>query len=45
VLDTASYGQALVCLYGDAAAEQLGYRALGLPPWAGFEVARAELRA
>ena len=40
-LDTATYPEAFACLYGDAAAEQLGYRPLGLPPRAGFAVALA----
>jgi hypothetical protein len=38
----ALYPEIFACLYGDAAAEQLGYRPLGLPPRAGFEVAMAQ---
>ena len=40
--DTALYPETFACLYGDAAAEQLGYRPLGVPPRAGFEVALAQ---
>ena len=36
-----AYPLAFASMYGDAAADQLGYRALGLPPRAGFEVALA----
>ena len=44
-LDTAAYPEAFACLYGDVAAEELGYRSLGLPPRAGFAVALADARA
>jgi hypothetical protein len=40
--DNALYPEIFACLYGDAAAEELGYLALGLPPRAGFEVALAQ---
>jgi hypothetical protein len=40
--DNALYPRIFAALYGDAAAEQLGYEALGLPPRAGFEVALAD---
>jgi hypothetical protein len=36
------YPAVFAALYGDAAAEELGYRPLGLPPRAGFEVAVAQ---
>jgi len=41
VADT-TYPTAFACLYGDTAAEQLGYTPLGLPARAGFEVALAD---
>jgi hypothetical protein len=40
--DNALYPEIFACMYGDAAAEQLGYQPLGLPPRAGFEVALAD---
>jgi hypothetical protein len=40
--DRTAYPQIFACLYGDEAAEQLGYRPLGLPARAGFEVALAD---
>jgi hypothetical protein len=40
--DDPLYPQVFAALYGDEAAEQLGYQALGLPPRAGFELALAE---
>jgi hypothetical protein len=40
--DKTPYPVIFACLYGDAAAEQLGYHPLGLPPRAGFEVALAD---
>jgi hypothetical protein len=40
--DDPGYPTAFACLYGDEAAEQLGYRPLGLPPRAGFAVALAD---
>jgi hypothetical protein len=36
------YPQAFACLYGDAAAEAVGYPRLGLPPRAGFLIAVAD---
>jgi hypothetical protein len=39
------YPETFACLYGDVAAEQLGYRPLGLPPRAGFAVALADALA
>jgi hypothetical protein len=36
------YPTAFVCMYGDEAGEQLGYRPLGLPPRAGFDLALAD---
>lgn len=44
-LDTAVYAQQFATFYGDAAAVSVGYRPLGLPPRAGFEVALADARA
>jgi len=38
----AAYPKAFACLYGDVAAEELGYRSLGLPPRAGFILALAD---
>jgi hypothetical protein len=40
--DHALYPEIFACMYGDSAAEELGYRPLGLPPRAGFEVALAD---
>ena len=40
--DSAPYPQIFASMYGDAAAEQLGYQPLGLPARAGFEVALAD---
>ena len=40
-----TYPLAFASMYGDAAADQLGYRPLGLPPRAGFEVAVADALA
>jgi hypothetical protein len=37
-----TYPTAFACLYGDAAAAQLGYQPLGLPARAGFDVALAD---
>lgn len=42
--DEPAYPTAFACLYGDDAAQQLGYAPLGLPARAGFEVALAEAR-
>jgi hypothetical protein len=39
--DDPPYPKTFAALYGDAAAKQLGYQQLGLPPWAGFSVALA----
>jgi hypothetical protein len=39
--DDPPYPQVFAALYGDAAAAELGYQPLGLPPRAGFEVAKA----
>jgi hypothetical protein len=36
------YGEIFACLYGDAAAAELGYQPLGLPARAGFAVAVAD---
>lgn len=44
-LDTANYPIIIACLYGDEAAEAVGYPALGVPPWGGFAAALAEARA
>jgi hypothetical protein len=41
-VDTAPYPVIFSAMYGDAAAEQLGYQPLGLPPRAGFEVAAGQ---
>jgi hypothetical protein len=41
-IEGASYPTAFACLYGDEAAEQLGYPRLGLPPRAGFLMALAD---
>ncbi|MBV9133962.1 MAG: hypothetical protein JO318_14765 [Chloroflexi bacterium] len=38
------YPQVFSALYGDAAAVELGYQPLGLPPRAGFEVAVVRMR-
>lgn len=43
--DTAPYPVIFASLYGDQAAEQLGYRPLGLPARAGFAVALADTLA
>jgi hypothetical protein len=43
--DTAPYPVIFAAMYGDAAAEQLGYQPLGLPPRAGFSVAVAQALA
>ena len=43
--DDPGYPTAFACLYGDEAAQQLGYRSLGLPPRAGFAVALADALA
>jgi hypothetical protein len=43
-LDSAPYPEIFAALYGDDAATQLGYRALGLPPRAGFEYALVECK-
>jgi hypothetical protein len=40
--DDPGYPTAFACLYGDAAAAQLGHRPLGLPARAGFAVALAD---
>jgi hypothetical protein len=40
--DEAHYPAVFACLYGDAAAVQLGYPPLGLPARAGFDVALAD---
>jgi len=44
-LDTESYPEAFACLYGDVAAEELGYRSFGLPHRAGFTVALTDALA
>jgi hypothetical protein len=44
-LDATAYPLIFACLYGDAAAEQLGYPPLGLPPRAGFNLAIADAAA
>jgi hypothetical protein len=41
-LDSAPYPEIFAAMYGDAAATELGYRPLGLPPRAGFEYALVE---
>jgi hypothetical protein len=38
-LDSRSYPVCFAAMFGDEAAIQLGYPPIGLPPWAGFEVA------
>ena len=40
-LDSLSYRACFAAMFGDEAGMQLGYPPLGLPPWAGFEVASA----
>lgn len=42
LLDTTDYGVQIAALYGDAAANALGYAPLGLSPDAGFAVALAD---
>ncbi len=42
--DDPPYPAVFAALYGDAAAEELGYAPLGLPPRAGFAVALAQTR-
>jgi hypothetical protein len=37
-----AYPTVFVCMYGDEAAESVGYPRLGLPPRAGFEVGLAD---
>lgn len=43
-LDSASFPIQFACLYGDEIAESLGYRALGLPPHAGYRLAAEDAR-
>ena len=43
-LDTTAFPVAFACLYGDEAAKEVGYEALGLPPFAGYAVALDDAR-
>ena len=40
-LDSDHYPDVFACMYGDEAAESVGYPALGFPPRAGYAVALA----
>lgn len=44
-MDTDTFPVAFACFYGDAAAREVGYPPLGLPPRAGYAVAIADARA